>query len=468
MKKLHFIIVVLLFIRTPVVLGLDIKGEKEVPVTVTVLSDYRLRTIIPSDFLGFSYEMSQLTDNSRYLHPDNLVLIQMMKNLGNGVLRLGGNSSDKISWTGMPRIDYMRKDSLTTTDVDTFSKFVDLTGWKVIWGLNLGENNPEKNSDEAVYVAKRLKNALYALQIGNEPDLYYKHLRPVNYAISDYEKEWFLHYTKIKERLPDITIAGPAVAGDIRWFESFLNSYSSRISLMTGHYYNSPGKNATVNWKTILEPDNHLSGYLQVLNFLCQKHGITYRMAECNTVSQGGKIGVSNVFASALWALDYMWSVALNNGVGVNFHGGSVSKYAPIVVDEKGIPTPRPIYYAMLAFKYGSEGGNIVPSVISPSVPNSSVYACVNGKTLKVTLLNKSEDDISFTVRLNDTPASVQLLRLTAPSPISSSGIRFADAEVEADGSFQLNMREKYQPQNEYVKVSVPAMSAAVMIIDKE
>lgn len=44
----------------------------------------------------------------------------MMKNLGNGVLRLGGNSSDKISWTGMPRIDYMRKDSLTTTDVDTF------------------------------------------------------------------------------------------------------------------------------------------------------------------------------------------------------------------------------------------------------------------------------------------------------------------------------------------------------------
>ena len=63
----------------------------------------------------------------------------------------------------MPRIDYMRKDSLTTTDVDTFSKFVDLTGWKVIWGLNLGENNPEKNSDEAVYVAKRLKNALYVL-----------------------------------------------------------------------------------------------------------------------------------------------------------------------------------------------------------------------------------------------------------------------------------------------------------------
>ena len=50
----------------------------------------------------------------------------------------------------------------------------------------------------------------------------------------------------------------------------------------------------------------------------------------------------------------------------------------------------------------------------------------------------------------------------------NSLGIYFADAEVEADGSFQLNIREKYQPQNEDVKVSVPAMSAAVIIIDKE
>ena len=51
------------------------------------------------------------------------------------------------------------------------------------------------------------------------------------------KKEWFLHYTKIKERLPDITIAGPAVAGDIRWFELFLeqllfqNKFDDRTSL---------------------------------------------------------------------------------------------------------------------------------------------------------------------------------------------------------------------------------------------
>ena len=41
----------------------------------------------------------------------------------------------------------------------------------------------------------------------------------------------------------------------------------------------------------------------------------------------------------------------------------------------------------------------------------------------------------------------------------NSLGIYFADAEVEADGSFQLNIREKYQPQNEYPLAGLEAVS---------
>ena len=44
----------------------------------------------------------------------------------------------------MPRIDYMRKDSLTTTDVDTFFKICRFNWMEGYLGLNLGENNPEK------------------------------------------------------------------------------------------------------------------------------------------------------------------------------------------------------------------------------------------------------------------------------------------------------------------------------------
>lgn len=465
MKTLLSLFIFLLFCTS--ISTAKVNEEKtEVPVTVTLLPEHLMHAI-PSDFLGFSYEMSQLTDNSHYLHPANGVLTQMIRNLGSGILRLGGNSSDKIVWTGKVRTEFTGKDSLTTTDIDEFSKFVNLTGWKVLWGLNLGNNDSDINSDEAVYVARKLNNSLSALQIGNEPDLYYKHLRPTDYTREEYNREWLSHYMQIKSQIPNVSIAGPAVAGDIRWFDSFLNSFSDKISLMTGHYYNSPGKNASVNWRTILEPDNHLSAYLQTLNYLCKKHGIHYRMAECNSVSRGGREGVSNVFASALWALDYMWTVALNNGRGVNFHGGSVSKYAPIVWNEKGIPTPRPIYYAMLAFKYASEGGSMVPVVTSSSVPNTSAYACIDEKTIKVTLINKSDDNISYTLRLDDTPAFIQVLRLTAPSPISSSEVRFADSEVKDDGSFKIERREIIQTQNKLIQLSVPAMTAAVVVINK-
>ncbi|MCC8170306.1 MAG: hypothetical protein LIP00_00685 [Parabacteroides sp.] len=192
----------------------------EVPVTVTVLPDQPMHAV-PSGFPGFSYEVTQLMDSSRYLHPENRVLIRMLKNLGPGLLRVGGNSSDKTGWTGAPRTRFTGKDSLTTTDIDRFSEFVQLTGWKVLFGLNLGTCNPEVNADEAVYVAKRLKNSLYAFQIGNEPDLYYKHLRPADYEIREYEAEWLSNYRMVKSCLPDVPFAGPAAAGDIRWFASF-------------------------------------------------------------------------------------------------------------------------------------------------------------------------------------------------------------------------------------------------------
>lgn len=444
-----------------------ITGEtKEVPVTVTILPNQGMHPV-PSDFPGFSYEISQLTDTSCYLHPDNSVLIRMIRNLGDGVIRIGGNSSDKTGWTGKARTNFTGKDSLTTTDIAVFSAFARKTGWKVLFGLNLGANNPEINASEAVYVAGELKNALYAFQIGNEPDLYYKHLRPQEYNETAFEKEWLANYLKLKSKLPDIPVAGPAIAGDIRWFESFTKKYPDKLLLLTAHYYNSPGKNPAVSWHTLLEPDNHLSAYLQTLNTLCNKYGLSYRMAECNSVSRGGKSGVSNTFASALWGLDYMWTVALNNGKGVNFHGGSVSKYAPIVLDGKGTTAARPLYYAMLAFHYGSKGGTIVPAVISPSVPNSSAYACINNDTLKVTLLNKSEDPLIFTVRLPYTPASVGILRLTAPGPTAESDVRFAGKEVEADGNFRYQTEENIQPENKQFQLSVPAMSAAVAVINK-
>ena len=53
------------------------------------------------------------------------------------------------------------------------------------------------------------------------------------------------------------------------------------------------------------------------------KMGARVRMTEGNTCYRGGKPGVSNVFAAALWSADYSLLLASNNYSGINLHGGT-------------------------------------------------------------------------------------------------------------------------------------------------
>jgi hypothetical protein len=53
------------------------------------------------------------------------------------------------------------------------------------------------------------------------------------------------------------------------------------------------------------------------------KIGARVRMTEGNTCYRGGKPGVSDVFAAALWSADYSLLLASNGYSGVNLHGGT-------------------------------------------------------------------------------------------------------------------------------------------------
>jgi hypothetical protein len=53
------------------------------------------------------------------------------------------------------------------------------------------------------------------------------------------------------------------------------------------------------------------------------KMGARVRMTEGNTCYRGGKPGVSDVFAAALWSADYSLLLASNDCSGVNLHGGT-------------------------------------------------------------------------------------------------------------------------------------------------
>ena len=59
--------------------------------------------VIPAKFEGLSFETKILSQNPEFLNVDNAVLIQLIKNLGPGILRVGGGTSDEVEWTGNAR-----------------------------------------------------------------------------------------------------------------------------------------------------------------------------------------------------------------------------------------------------------------------------------------------------------------------------------------------------------------------------
>ena len=397
---------------------------------------------------------------------NNTVLIQLIKNLGPGLLRIGGGTSDEVYWSENTRTGSTAADSLATSDIDRLSAFSKAIGWQVLFGLNLGSNDAATSANEALYVNNSLGDNLYAFQSGNEPDVFNYGLRAPTYNYSGYQVEWETYLSAVRNAVPQAPFAGPDVAYNTDWITAFAGNESKNVKLLDGHYYlTGPATEPYITYQTILAYSTKLPDYLQTLKNASVQYNLPYRITESNNVYGGGKKGVSDVFASALWALDAMWTVAENNGDGINFHGGDSLYYSPVLV-QNGVLKASPEYYAMLAFKYGSTGGTIIPTNIS-NPQYCSAYACVKADgTYTFTLINRDEkNNYSFNVQLNKTASGIQIAWLTAPSITATEGTTFAGAMVNADGTFETKTTEQYFVSGKSFIVNVPAGSAAVVTV---
>ena len=135
---------------------------------------------IPLDYVGLSYESSQLADPN-FFAADNRELVSLFRSLASqGVLRIGGNSSEFCWWKGnasdrppeMPASAHDAENwmphnftAIEPMAIDRLAGFLDAAGWRVIYGLNLGTGTPAKGAEEAAYVAHVLGSRLLFFQI---------------------------------------------------------------------------------------------------------------------------------------------------------------------------------------------------------------------------------------------------------------------------------------------------------------
>jgi hypothetical protein len=301
---------------------------------------------MPIDFVGLSYEVQQLADPT-FFSAQNSGLIRAFKELSsNGVLRLGGNTSEFAYWkpapdspepehpqvrevVGEPKAHYY---AVTPDAVRNLAGFLKATGWNCIYGIGMGTNTPPRAAEEAAFAAETLGDRLQYFQIGNEADLFNRHLRdPKTWSAKTYLEEWLTLARAIAARVPAAKFGMPDVASNISWLTDIADQWSSiqdppHVPTLTHHYYfGGPATNPEVNIPNLLKPATmqKVQNTANIATAAAHKMSARVRMTEGNTCYRGGKPGVSDVFAAALWAADYSLLLAGNNYSGVNLHGGT-------------------------------------------------------------------------------------------------------------------------------------------------
>ena len=450
-------------------------------------------------FLGVSFEYRALHQytgrDPRAVDP---ALLGLLAGLAPGqapVIRIGGDSTDGTWWPLRGQIAQggiyypLTKGWLRTTQ----ALAADL-GAKLILGINLAAGRTAIAAAEArAFLDGIGRRYIDALEIGNEPDLYpvfpwYKdrrgHIyraRGHGYGMADYTRQ----FTEWAHALPNLPLAGPATSGP-SWMGKLAKFISAepRLGLVTYHRYplracvtdaTSPAFPSIPN----LLADSASAGLATPMSpFIAtaHKHRLPFRVAEMNSASCQGEKGVSDTFASALWALDTMFDFASVGVDGVNFHMLPGSNYELFAISHNSTGAfqafVHPEYYALLMFAQAFPPGARLLQTTGAGGTGSpvKVWATQGGDgAVRVTLINKdpaAEHDVSLSVAGATDTGSLETLQaasMTSTSGVSLGGQTFGDETTT--GILPTPTTTPVPPVAGTYTVPLPAGSAAMLTI---
>jgi hypothetical protein len=417
---------------------------------VTVLPIARGRPVAPG-FVGLSLEyralLGYLGTDPRAIDP---VFVRLLRNLAPGqppVLRIGGDSTDWTWWpiAKMPRppgITY----GITPRWLAVARSLAQATDARYILGINLEAGNQVIATAEArALLAGIGRQYITALELGNEPELYsrlgwYQTARkiPVPGRPASYDYQRFAgEFSSFEKAMSPIPIAGPST-GSYWWLTHLAQFLDAEPSLgaVTVHSYwlnrclASPSLPGYPSIPHLLSsaPPSRLARALRTYASLAHDHGVPVRIDEMNSVTCGGQRGVSDVFASALWALNALFR-ALSAGVdGVNIHtfpGTANQLFGLAKVGGRWLGAVRPEYYGLLMFAHAAPPGAKLLPLVQRHTGQMRTWATVGSDGyIRVVLINDSlTHSASVLVRAPSPAEPAMLERLLAPRAYATSGI---------------------------------------------
>jgi hypothetical protein len=445
-------------------------------------------------FIGLSLEYRAVTGylgrDPSALDPVFLALVRALDPGQSPTLRIGGNSTDQTWWPVPGAIrprgvnyalgnDWLRVARGLATDL----------GAKLILGVNLAADSPTLAAAEARALIQGVgRRNIRALEIGNEPDLYNRTVwyrsragrahfaRSPGYGLAKFVAD----FSRWRKALPRIPLAGPALALP-NWMVELPRFLAAEpgVNTVTFHRYPLRGceQNPTLaDFASIpnLMSDGAASGLAQtVAPFALAAHaaGVPFRLDELNSASCTGKFGVSNTFASALWALDTLFNVASVGVDGINIHTLPGAAYEPFTLARVGghwTGAVRPMYYGLLMFEQAFPPGARLLNVIAPPGPVKVWATEATDGQVRVVLINKDAQNRALVrVQIPGAQTPLHAEALAAPSLSATDGVTLGGQSFGASTSTGVLTGA---PQSTavgsllgYYTVSVPAASAVML-----
>ena len=470
--------------QQPVLTGAPASGNRSVgpPGARVVVAHRNHALVVPRSFFGISTEYWTIPLWAKHLDLLGRVF-SLITQEGPVVLRIGGDSADRGLWSPTKELPEWVFE-LTPSWLRQVSAIVRRFGVKLILYLNLLTATPTSAAKWAREAEHRLpRGSILGFEIGNEPDIYNpasfrsktrgagKHRPKIN-AVS-YASAYRTYDDALDRAVPRIPLLAPALAEpqkNVRWIATLLAGSHHGLTAITAHRYplsqcaRSGPMVPTIARVLSERATAGMAATLRPAIRIAHRARLAVRLTEFNSVTCGGTAGISDTFATAVWAPDALFELIHAGVRSAALHVRARAINMAFSLTRHGL-IAYPLLYGLIVYArtLGTDP-QLLPARVS-AVPGSrlKVWTVLDGKQLRVLLIDKSARAETFSLTLPAVGAA-KVQRLLAPSVSATSGITLNGQSLDSEGHWSRSAHpENVEQVSGSYTISIPGMSAAII-----
>ena len=443
---------------------------------------------VPGAFLGISTEYWTVSVWARH-QPLLARVLAMLRVDAPLRLRIGGDSADHAFWAPHRELPEWVFE-LTPSWLTQVSRIVRQSHIRLILDLNLVTSTPQQAAHWArTAEAKLPAGSIRAFEVGNEPDIYsrssWQHKTagsgapplPAQITATSYASSYASYARALAAAAPGVPLLAPALAEpqkNISWVAALLRAPHPGLKGITAHRYpysacsHRPSSPTHPTIARVLN-ENATAGMARTalsVERVSDRAHLPLWLTEINSVTCGGTRGVSNTFATALWAPDALLELVRAGSESASVHVRADAVNMAFSLTDRGL-VAHPLFYGMVLFaRTVGRGAQLMPSrLVAPTSAHLKAWVVrLPGNVLHVLLINKGAQAVAVRLNLPVTgPGTVQ--RLLAPSVRAASGVTFNGQQLGADALWHGTPSAETFDAAAGGPLTVPGYSAALVTL---